>query len=361
MNFYLQDLQKGLVVPGCIATNNRLSLGSKWLYAVLARLCVRGNSRQCFPSQKYLAERIGVSVRSIQNYLRELEKSGFITIRAGRDGETNTYNLSRPAAVQKNYPTPGAESTPVCKEEERRNTPPTPHRGADVVGRPAPAWKAEAESAFERLWETWPVKEARTRALRWWMRLWRLRLLPSLEKLLHSLRDNLARNPRWQRGFIPYLSNWLSGRRWEDALQDLTNAPGKVASTPTGQVERERQKAFGRQGEEAGTRPLGSPDVRPDAPPASRAAASQGADDKQLGDILSIWPGSLTDAAISRVKGLWMYLRSRNRLPASDVLLSAAKTETQNFSRWLHAYYQKIHEGQFDSPQIHEATGTCAH
>lgn len=348
------DLQKqGLVVPACVQ-HKSLPLGVRYTFALLARLC--GNEDRCWPSQRYLAEQLGVSLRSIQNYLQCLEKIGFIAIRPGRDGETNTYQLLPHPLIQQElfqrsdcgstdnvkFAGRAAKSASVIKREEKKNTPLTPQQGGSV-DRPAPssnAWKQEAMAAFDRVWSVWPVQEARTMALRWWLRLWRLRSLPSLDAILASVRSHIAQNPRWKRGFVPFLATWLKGRRWEDPMPTEPSCSVN-ASHPTPKPE--SAKPLGLQGEKANSKP-----------------AAQLPDNawQRLERAQSLWPCPLTDAEHSMVRGLWMYLYTKNKLPSESIIIEAARNTKLKFSRWLHVYQQKEHN---DTSKICQEAWCCAY
>lgn len=87
--------------------------------------------------------------------------------------------------------------------------------GGDVF--PAEGKRLPArESAFERLWGIWPIKQDRTRAWRVFASLARAGKLPPLKTLLHAVDVFRERDARWKRGYAPNLGNWLRGRRWED-------------------------------------------------------------------------------------------------------------------------------------------------
>ena len=371
-------LTKGLVVPSFFENleKQEISLGARCTYGVLAQ--VSGKSDHCWPSQKYLAERLGVSIRTIQKYLKELVRLGFIAILGGHDGETNTYRLlphpvvvaalrrcaandssavSSPTEAQAACrDTPaiiaqegGAKTAPVFKKEEK-NTPLTPQQGEEGArSARSTAWKPEALAAFDRVWAVWPVQEARKAALRWWMRLWRLRSLPTLDNILAAVRAHMAENPRWKRGFVPFLVTWLKGRRWEDvaparpALSD-----SKVLSTPdvsaSANIESKTVGLQGGRGEAVTPRAVCSP--VPDGVW------------QQLDAVLGVWPGELTAAQLSHVRGTWRYLYSQGQLPAQKTLLQVAQAATKNFSRWLHVFQQRQNS---KSEETCAASWCCAH
>lgn len=371
-------LTKGLVVPSFFENleKQEISLGARCTYGMLAQ--VSGKSDHCWPSQKYLAERLGVSIRTIQKYLKELARLGFIAILGGHDGETNTYRLlphpvvvaalrrcaanDSPAVLSPTEAqatcndTPaiiaqegGAKTAPVFKKEEK-NTPLTPQRGEEGArSARSTAWKREALAAFGRVWAVWPVQEARKAALRWWMRLWRLRSLPTVENILAAVRAHMAQNPRWKRGFVPFLVTWLKGRRWEDAAP-ARPVPSDSQDLPTpfaADSAKTEPKAVGLQGGRGETA----------IPSAINPPVPDGVW-QQLDAVLGVWPGELTEAQLSHVRGTWRYLYSKGRLPAQDTLLQIARAATNNFSRWLHVFQQRQNS---KSQEICAASWCCAH
>lgn len=340
-------LVEGIVVPWFFK-NEKISLGAKCTYGLLAKLS-RGKDR-CWPSQKYLASVLGVSVRTIQKYLRELAASGYISISYGQDRETNTYQLlahpvvvaalSRRAATESKTdacPDPSekiaqganANTSPVLKKEEEKKSPLTPHRGG-MVDRPAPsskkAWKQEALAAFDRVWAVWPVQEAREAALRWWLRLWRLGILPSINTILSSVRSHIAQNPRWKRGFVPFLVTWLKGHRWKDTFESESKPqPHHFQGNACETGKRKIQKLF--YSKEEDKKPL-------------RGRIPRTVWD-QLHAAISLWKGqALCETEYSRVRGLWMYLYINGKIPTDENIVNAASSAKCSFARWLHGYQE---------------------
>ncbi len=346
-------LTKGIVIP-CFfekLETQEVSLVARCMYGLLSQLS--GKSDRCWPSQKYLAERLGVSIRTIQKYLKELVQLGFIAIISGHDGETNTYQLlphplviaelegraARTAATpEKSSGGDGEKISPVIKKEEKK-TPLTPQRGEEG-DRPSPstrAWKPEAIAAFDRVWAVWPVQEARKAALRRWLRLWRLRIRPPLEKVLASVRSHMARNPRWRRGFVPFLVTWLKDRRWED---DLPAPEASARESQSKAVLRQREEAKG-------------PDVAAASPPSVHVASGERSGvalphcaQQQLDAALAIWPGQSSDSHVSMLRGLWLHLYRNNRLPSLSTISSDAKSAKITFHKWLHERW--LHDFQQD-------------
>jgi DNA-binding MarR family transcriptional regulator len=320
MNFFGKGQTKGVFVPDFLLLEKRLTMGARYTYAELARLC--DETATCWPSQKYLADRLGVSVRSVHNYLRQLERLKFIAIEPGKDGDTNTYTLlPHPLALAKGDEKiaeqgPEKAAAVIIKQEEKK-TPLTPHRG-DLVS------KAQTREDFDRMWAAWPVKEARRRALRRWLRLWRAEILPPIEKLMDILQLNLAQNPRWQRGFIPYLVTWLRERRWEETFESVSKPLSPVNDCHSDK--NEIQNPFYAKEENS------KPQNRNHIPDSVW---------NRLQDILHIWNApQILEHEKSRLRGLWMHLYLNKMLPSIETIQIAAQTSTCSFVRWLHDYNQ---------------------
>jgi len=344
--FVGKDLQGGLLFPDFLRADRDLSLGCKCLFVVLTKL--GPDKPESWPSQRYLADLLGVSARSIHNYFTTLEKSGYLKIHDGHDGETNTYQfLPHPKilealAAKSNRPEPSSleKSTlpeaekfsgggdenfaPVFKNQEKTNTPLTPQGGDVCAHRPlarSPESKTNAIAAFERLWAAWPIKEARRRALRWFCRLWRLRSLPPIEKLLDVIKLHLVKNPRWQRGYIPFLVNWLKDQRWDDALP-----LGKMANTQEKSNTEENKTVYAREENKKTEQETVPQEVM-----------------QRLNDILMHWNGpSINEFELTRVRGLWKYLYLAKKLPTLDAIREAATQRHMTLLRWLHGYQQEI-------------------
>lgn len=61
------------------------------VYLLLLSMCF-GDKDYCFPSQAYIAEKLHVSVRTVQRALKELEKIGYIKIKR-RGSISNLYTV----------------------------------------------------------------------------------------------------------------------------------------------------------------------------------------------------------------------------------------------------------------------------
>lgn len=78
-------------VPNFILKNNKLTVGEKMTFAMFLSYAWHNDS--CFPGQETLADDIGAGVRSVNRFIKGLEKKGFLTIKRRGLGKTNLYTL----------------------------------------------------------------------------------------------------------------------------------------------------------------------------------------------------------------------------------------------------------------------------
>jgi len=78
-------------VPNFILENTKLTPGEKLAYAMLLKYNWQNDS--CFPGQKRLAEDMGVALRSVNSYIKGLEKRELLEIERRGLGKTNIYRL----------------------------------------------------------------------------------------------------------------------------------------------------------------------------------------------------------------------------------------------------------------------------
>ena len=85
-------------VPNFILRHKELSVGAKMTYAMF--LSYAWHNNYCFPGQAKMAIDMGASLRSVNSYIQELQRSGFIEIKRQGLQKPNIYKLK--FVVQKN-------------------------------------------------------------------------------------------------------------------------------------------------------------------------------------------------------------------------------------------------------------------
>ena len=79
-------------LPNFILRNADLSIGAKTTYALFLSYAWHNNF--CFPGQERLAEHMGMSIGSVNAFIKELEACGLIEITRRGQGKTNLYTIN---------------------------------------------------------------------------------------------------------------------------------------------------------------------------------------------------------------------------------------------------------------------------
>jgi Helix-turn-helix domain len=79
-------------LPNFILRDPSLSIGAKTTYALF--LSYAWHNNLCFPGQDRLARDIGMSIGSVNGFVKELEASGLIEIQRRGQGKTNVYTIN---------------------------------------------------------------------------------------------------------------------------------------------------------------------------------------------------------------------------------------------------------------------------
>jgi len=79
-------------LPNFILRSPDLSIGAKTAYALF--LSYAWHNDLCFPGQDRLAKDIGMSIGSVNAFIKELEVAGLIEITRRGQGKTNLYTIN---------------------------------------------------------------------------------------------------------------------------------------------------------------------------------------------------------------------------------------------------------------------------
>lgn len=79
-------------LPNFILRNPGISIGAKATYALFLSFAWHNNL--CFPGQETLAKALGMSVGSVNAFIKELEGCGLIEITRRGQGKTNLYTIN---------------------------------------------------------------------------------------------------------------------------------------------------------------------------------------------------------------------------------------------------------------------------
>ena len=264
--------------PAFIGHDQGVSTGASYVYILIFTAC--GEKDHCWLSQTTMALRSKSSVRTIQNYLNELVKADYISIRKDEHGR-NIYTLllsDRLIALLRKLGIPTHETqisgtssksegsqeahenfSPYIRDQRDQDTPlsPLPKPAAPspschsrtgfpssapttqrVQGRgdfsslsrtnatphaPRVLHRPAVSHEFEQLWLAWPqtatwdMPRNRQLALRVFRRMERAGQLPPIENLLATVELYKRTDSRWLNGYPSELSNWLHSRQFEKA------------------------------------------------------------------------------------------------------------------------------------------------
>ena len=282
--------------PAFIGHDQGVSTGASYVYILIFTAC--GEKDHCWLSQTTMALRSKSSVRTIQNYLNELVKADYISIRKDEHGR-NIYTLllsDRLIALLRKLGIPTHETqisgtssksegsqeahenfSPYIRDQRDQDPPlsPLPSPAAisplqssrrtgfpssapttqRVQGRgdfsslsrtnatphaPRVLHRPAVSHEFEQLWLAWPQTAT------WDMPRHKRRAgqLPPIEELLATVELYKRTDSRWLNGYPPELSNWLHSRQFEKAplVRPQKTAFGKfVPAEPVLTPEERRQ------------------------------------------------------------------------------------------------------------------------
>ncbi len=237
------------VIPARVRDDHALRPNAKLLYGELSALALAEG--YCWASNAYLAEQLGVAIKTVEGLLKQLKDRAHISLEVERDKETNEVlrrkiwicgppGSSVPPPLKIKGRSPQNQGDPPLKIEgriiEENNTsnippysPPTgdapTNRRRNREPKAAPDWKPER---FEGFWRMYPVKKSKQAAIRAWDS---LRPDDGLLAVMGRALQRQMAGEDWQRGFgIPYPATWINGRRWED--EDGTAPPAQGGSLP---------------------------------------------------------------------------------------------------------------------------------
>ena len=264
--------------PAFIGHDQGVSTGASYVYILIFTAC--GEKDHSWLSQTTMALRSKSSVRTIQNYLNELVKADYISIRKDEHGR-NIYTLllsDRLIALLRKLGIPthetqisGTSSKSEGSQEAHENFSPyiRDQRDQDTLLSPLPKPAVSSPSChsrtgfpssapttqrvqgrgdfsslsrtnatphaprvlhrpavsheFEQLWLAWPqtatwdMPRNRQLALRVFRRMERAGQLPPIENLLATVELYKRTDSRWLNGYPSELSNWLHSRQFEKA------------------------------------------------------------------------------------------------------------------------------------------------
>ena len=223
-----------------------ITAGAKLLYAVL---CSSARDKDhCWLCLGTMASKLACSISSVKRYLKELREAQLISV-SHRHGHSSLFTLLPPPAEmvgndnhEQESHEPLASEVPSHLVQEQPNLsftkPNMAHQQANVgciknlnnLQEDSPQYSPLRQNEsfvgaaislpdFEKVYARYPRKEAKGLARMAWLRLAKNGDLPQTSVILASI-ERFIGSHDWQREngrFIPHLSNFLKGERWNDA------------------------------------------------------------------------------------------------------------------------------------------------
>lgn len=193
---------------------------------VLLMLANRSNhdTGKCIPKIKALAEECGMSERSVQRAIQELDDAGLLKIvHRFHEGVqlSNQYNLClwvrgeleiKHAPVAPSWHPVVPHSHPVVPD--RRTEP----RIEPVIEPTPPTPRGELSDGFAEFWKAYPKKVAPDAAQRAWNR--KVKTPETIKAILEAVKTQ-AQSDAWKKEggqFVPNPATWLNAGRWKDEM-----------------------------------------------------------------------------------------------------------------------------------------------
>lgn len=246
---------------------NANDLGATPRFVLLALADHADAAGRCYPSIARLAQRTGLSPRSIQTSIKKLQAKGYIDVEvnAGKRG-TNVYVLrltpagsASPQEIHpaRDSPPPRKSCTPspagaapepsYNRQEPSKENPLTPlvdperfdqskhmpeqtttsakgNHATKVKGGIAHGY-VDVEAEFEAVYRHYPRKTANGAARKAWIK---ARRVAAFIEITEPLFQWISLQRETDMKFIPYFSTWLNEERWKD---DQSHASARVATT----------------------------------------------------------------------------------------------------------------------------------
>lgn len=185
----------------------------------------------CFPSITRLAELAEMSRRAVEGHIATLEQLNLVhrisRMRPNGSKTSNVYQLNLIKQDAQNLRMPPAESAHAHTQNLRihnlgnNNLGNITSNNTSMIGQPLQDLLAKKlpfpEQLFEDLWKIYPKKVGKGNAKK---ALVKALTKATEEKIQHSLTLFVQSWGSKDKKFMPHLSTWLNGERWDDELQE---------------------------------------------------------------------------------------------------------------------------------------------
>lgn len=225
------------MVPKLVMLDKRLHVTAKAIYAYFCSYTGAGVT--CFPSRKKICNDLGISIESFTKYLKQLVDVGYLEKKQIKEKGRFLHNLY---TLLDEVP-PCTEKTSQVLEKAEKICTSTVY-GFSVYGktdtkinnnikinknnnlfkekennkrkRKETFSLGELELEFEKIWNEYPRKEKKVLAKKYFFK--KIKSGIKLEVIFEGLKKykQFWSETKIEQKYIPHLSNWLNGERWND-------------------------------------------------------------------------------------------------------------------------------------------------
>ncbi|MDH6367155.1 MULTISPECIES: helix-turn-helix domain-containing protein [unclassified Breznakia] len=199
------------VIPATIRYDKKIPTSEKVLFAELTALC--NKTGYCWPTDNYLCELYEVGRTTVQRWLNNLEKNGYIKRKL--EYKKGSKKVIKRRIYTFEHPMP-KNGTPYAQKWDN----PMPKNGGDnntsINTKENNKRKFDYEEAFVIFWDKYPNKKAKPKALTAFRN--KCKTTNQFDIILKAL-DQFIESNDWKKNdgmFIPHPATWLNGERWLD-------------------------------------------------------------------------------------------------------------------------------------------------
>lgn len=194
------------VIPVSILERTDISSTCKILYAEI--LALSRKKGECFATNGYIAQRLGISEESVRRPLGQLVRKKLVVVEINRD-KAGTWRTIKPVVILWEGGVGLPRGGDMVAQGGALNC---PDKGEDNKEEKKREMHLSAEADFQRFWDAYPKKELKRKSREIW-----LKKNPPIEKVLAFI-EGAKKSDRWKEGYIKQPTTFLNGECWEDDL-----------------------------------------------------------------------------------------------------------------------------------------------
>lgn len=201
-------------IPTDILDNKELGLLDKLIYGEVFTVTKQGN--EFFMSNARLAERYGVTIRTVQRAIESLKTNGFITMKTYRNEQKMVTKRSLSVVTPVTPPSDTSDVTLMTPVTGGHDTSVTYNRSINRSTEYTNVHQDALESDFEKLWQLYPNKKGKELALKAYKKSIKAGATnKEIQNGIVKLKKEIAFKET-DKKYIPHGGTWFNQKRWED-------------------------------------------------------------------------------------------------------------------------------------------------